>query len=114
LYTLRSWATASDATPPIAPGRLGRIQHNWLRAADIVHLHWDLAAGQHQKRRSGPSVGKAITLIAANAKSWGTKPASLWKTWSTYKDAAHLIAARHSFVRRHVSRLAISRSGRTD
>ena len=93
LHTLRSWAKASDATPPIVPARLGRIQHNWLRAADIVHLHWDLAAGQHQKRRGGPSVGKAITLIAANAKSWGTKPASLWKTWSIYRDVGHLVAA---------------------
>jgi hypothetical protein len=93
LLTLRSWPEASKAAPPTVPRKLGRIQNDWLRVADILHLLCDLAEGRHQARRRGPSVGKAITLLQASAKSWGTKTSTLWKNWSTYKDVAHLIAA---------------------
>jgi hypothetical protein len=34
--------------------KLGRIQHRWLRVADVFHLFSDLIAGQHQGRRGGP------------------------------------------------------------
>jgi hypothetical protein len=49
--------------------------------------------GQHQARRGGPSIGKAITLAEANAKSHGTGASSLWRRWSTYKDVAPLVTA---------------------
>ena len=91
--TLRSWPEASETVPPTIPSKLGRIQHDWLRVADVLHMHCDLTAGQHQARRGGASIGKAITLVEANAKSWGTKASNLWKNWSTYKDVAHLVAA---------------------
>ena len=45
------------------------VEQHWARAADIVHLHYDLVHGRHQERRGGASVGKAISLIDANAKS---------------------------------------------
>jgi hypothetical protein len=93
LRTLRSWPEASDAAPPAIPDRLGRIQNDWLRVADIFHTHRDLIKGGHQARRGGPSIGKAITLVAANTKSCGTGAATLWKNWSTYKDVAHLVTA---------------------
>jgi hypothetical protein len=64
-----------------------------LRVADVLHLHSDLISGKHQARRGGPSIGKAITLAEANAKSRGTGAANLWKIWSTYKDVAHLVTA---------------------
>jgi hypothetical protein len=69
------------------------VQQHWARVADIVHLHRDLAQGGHQKVRSGASVGKAISLISARAKSKGTGTAQLWKIWSTYRDVAHLATA---------------------
>lgn len=69
------------------------IQQHWARVADIVHLHYDLAKGGHQKWRGGPSVGKAISLIAENAKAKGTGTAKLWEIWTTYKDVAHLVTA---------------------
>ena len=69
------------------------IQQHWTRVADIVHLHYDLTKGQHQQRRGGASVGKAISLIAAKAKSKGTGTAKLWENWTTYKDVAHLVTA---------------------
>ncbi len=72
--------------------RLKIIQQHWARVADI-HLHYDLAQGQHQKRRGGASIGKAIALIDAKARSKGTGAAKLWEIWKTYKDAAHLITA---------------------
>jgi hypothetical protein len=49
--------------------------------------------GGHQQRRGGASVGKAISLIDANAKSKGTGKAKLWEIWATYKDVAHLVTA---------------------
>ena len=93
LRTLVSWQEASEDSPPTIPKKLGRIQHNWLRVADIFNLYSDLIAGRHQARRGGASVGKAITLVAANAESRGTKASTLWRIWSTYKDVAHLVAA---------------------
>jgi hypothetical protein len=93
MCSLRSWPLASEAVPPSIPNELGRIQHNWLRVADVFHLHFDLVEGQHQARRGGPSIGKAITLAEANTKSRGTRAAMLWKNWSAYKDVAHLVTA---------------------
>jgi hypothetical protein len=69
------------------------VQQHWARVADIVHLHYDLVHGRHQERRGGASVGKAISLINANAKSKGTGSAKLWEIWTGYKDVAHLVTA---------------------
>jgi len=91
--TIRSWAEEPNAAPAAVPKRLGRIQSEWLRVADVFHLHFDLFEGQRQARRGGPSIGKAITLVGTNAKSWGTGHATLWKIWSAYKDVAHLVNA---------------------
>jgi hypothetical protein len=52
--------------------------------ADILHLHYDMTVGGHQQRRGGPSVGKAIFLVEAIAKSKGTSAANLWEIWKTY------------------------------
>jgi hypothetical protein len=91
LRTFWSWQDASE--PPDPLGELRRIQAEWLRVADIFQRHCDLVEGQHQKPRGGPSIGKAITLVAGKTESWGTKPASLWKLWARYKDVAHLVTA---------------------
>jgi hypothetical protein len=93
VLTLRSWPEASEDDPPTIPAKLVRIQQDWLRVADVLQRLCDLAEGRHQARRGGPSVGKAITLVAASAKSRGTSDASLWKKWSTYKDVAHAVTA---------------------
>ena len=69
------------------------VQQHWARVADIVHLHYDFVHGGHQKARGGPSVGKAISLISATAKSKGTGAAKLWEVWSSYRDIAHLATA---------------------
>jgi hypothetical protein len=79
--------------------KLKLIQQHWARVADIVHNHYDLDGGQHQKARGGASVGKAIALIDANAKSKGTGAAKLWGIWKSYKDVAHLITAAVSIAR---------------
>jgi hypothetical protein len=73
--------------------RFKMAQQHWARLADIVHLHRDLDHGGHQKARGGASVGKAISLISANAKSKGTGAAKLWEIWSTYRDIAHVATA---------------------
>jgi hypothetical protein len=91
--TMWSWPSGSEAAPPAVPEGLGRVQNDWLRVADIFHLHFDLVEGQHQARRGGPSIGKATTLVAASAKSLGTGTSTLWKSWSAYKDVAHLVTA---------------------
>ena len=76
LRTLWSWQDASQR--PAAPDKLGRIQADWLKVADILHLYCDLVGGRHQERRGGPSIGKAITLASAKAKNWGTRKSKLW------------------------------------
>ena len=38
-------------------------------------------------------MAKAIAIIAANAKSKGTRQAKLWQIWTEFKDVAHLVAA---------------------
>jgi hypothetical protein len=87
--TLKEWSEGSENVPR----RLGRIQYEWLRVADVFHCYCDLIDGQRQQRRGGPSIGKAITLVEANAKSRGTGVASLWQFWEEYKDVAHLVTA---------------------
>ncbi len=90
---LRSWPDHSGPGQPPVPDKLGRIQGDWLKVADIFHHYYDLIEGQHQERRGGPSIGKAVTLVSANAKSRGTGEANLWKLWGAYKDVAHLVSA---------------------
>jgi hypothetical protein len=97
---LRSWPDGSELGPPPVPDKLGRIQADWLRVADIFHCYCDLIEGQHQKRRGGPSIGKAITLVSANAKNWGTGEANLWKLWGAYKDVAQRRRQRSSAPKR--------------
>jgi hypothetical protein len=86
---LRRWPEGSSMVPP----RLGRIQHEWLRVADVTHLHYDIAQGGHQTRRGGASIGKAIALAAAITRSTGTGVATFWTYWKIYKDVAHLVTA---------------------
>jgi|SRR5262249_5788289 len=88
---LRDWPR--DPEHATLPPRLHRIQHEWLRVADIFNCYIDLIAGHHQARRGDPSIGKAVTLVAANSKSRGTSEASLWHFWKVYKDVAHLVTA---------------------
>jgi hypothetical protein len=91
--TMWGWSSGSeDASPPVPEG-LDRIEKDWLRVADIFHVYCDLVEGQHQRKRGGPSFGKAITLVAATAKSVGTGTSTLWKDWSAYKGVAHLVTA---------------------
>ena len=73
--------------------KLKLIQQHWARIADIVQRHHGLTIGDHQKHRGGASVGKAITLVAAQAKSKGTGVSKLWEIWKNYQDVAHLIVA---------------------
>ena len=89
MRTVRSWPEGSVQIP----NRLRGIQHKWLRVADVFHLYFDLAEGNHQERRGGPSIGKAVTLADANAKSRGTGASRLWDIWAAYKDVAHLVTA---------------------
>jgi hypothetical protein len=86
------WATTA-ASPSIFLSKLKLIQQHWARTADILHHHYDLAQGEHQKGRGGPSVGKAIHLIATNAKTKGTGKSILWQIWRDYKDVSHLVTA---------------------
>jgi hypothetical protein len=91
LTMMKNWPNEGDRAS--VPRRLPRIQHEWLRVADIVHKYWDLVAGQHQARRGGPSISKAIEVVDANTESRGTSKARLWHLWETYKDVAHLVTA---------------------
>jgi hypothetical protein len=90
LEVAQTWFDGSDTS---VPPELKLIQQHWARVADIVHLHWDLFHGGHQRRRGGASVAKAIAIIAANAKTKGTGAAKLWQIWAEFKDVAHLATA---------------------
>jgi hypothetical protein len=90
---LRGWNDHSGSGKPPVPAKLGRIQADWLKVADIFHHYCDLVGGKYQERRGGPSIGKSVTLVSANAKSRGTGDANLWKVWGDYKDVAHLVTS---------------------
>jgi hypothetical protein len=86
------WAlSARDDRPFLS--KLKLIQKHWLRIADILHLHYDMSQGGHQKHRGGPSLSKAIDLVATNAEVKGTGRSKLWQIWEDYKDVAHLVLA---------------------
>jgi hypothetical protein len=91
------WLKAHRCNDPSAISDLARrlvlIEQHWARVADMVHLHMDLTHSGRQRRRGGPSLSKAISLIAANARSKGTGTAKLWEIWKAYKDVAHLVTA---------------------
>jgi hypothetical protein len=72
---------------------IGKIQVRWARVAGILHLHYDMTAGNHVKKRGGASVRKVIDLIAAQSRSKGRSAASSWTIWTEFKDAAHLVTA---------------------
>src|SRR5258708_8590562 len=86
---IRGWLQGSRAVPP----RLRQIQTDWARVADIFHIHFDLTEGGHQRRRGGPSIGKAIEVAARSIRAKGAHPANLWRAWKEYKDVAHLVTA---------------------
>src|SRR5260370_641097 len=89
LAIMRGWLQGSRAVPP----RLRQIQTDWARVADIFHIHFDLTEGGHQRRRGGPSIGKAIEVAARSIRAKGAHPANLWRAWKEYKDLAHLVTA---------------------
>ncbi len=89
MRTVRRWPEGSKQIPT----RLRRIQKQWFRVADVFHSCLDLAEGKHQERRGGSSIGKAVALVDAIAKSRGTGASSLWNTWTAYKNVAHLVTA---------------------
>jgi hypothetical protein len=72
---------------------IGKIQIRWARVADILHLHYDMTAGSHMKRRGGASVGKVIELITKNSRVKARSAATLWAIWTEFKDVAHLVTA---------------------
>ena len=87
--TLGLWCT-HNVTPPT---RLPRVQLEWLLVADVFNLHVDLTAGEHQERRGGPSVGKAVHVANALIERRGASAANLWRAWGMYKDVAHVVTA---------------------
>ena len=86
---LRGWFEGSRVIPP----RLRPIQTDWARVGDIFNIHYDLTAGDHQRRRGGASIGKAVSIAAARIRARGAHAANLWRAWQTYKDVAHLVTA---------------------
>ena len=91
MQMLRAWLDGGE--PRQFLQRIPLMHQQWGRVADTVLLHHGMTEGGHQKRRGGPSVGKAIFLGAKRIKARGASQANMWEGWSAYKDAAHLIAA---------------------
>src|SRR3974377_823127 len=51
LAMLKNWPDEVDRAS--VPRRLHRIQHEWLRVADIFYVYWDLVAAQPTPRSGG-------------------------------------------------------------
>lgn len=91
-----SFGSALDSVPD--PLRLNlegmrRIQHRWLRVADVFHLYYDMAIGGHQVRRGGATISKAVHLAAQNTKALSTSEPTFWSAWKAFRDVAPLITA---------------------
>jgi hypothetical protein len=91
MQLLRAWLDGDE--PKEFLQQIPLMHQRWGRVADTVLLHCSMNEGGHQKPRGGSSVGKAISLAAKRIKARGASQANMWEGWSTYKDAAHLIAA---------------------
>src|SRR6516164_7849585 len=48
---VHGWPDHSGPGEPPVPDKLGRIQADWLKVADIFHVYRDLIEGRHQERR---------------------------------------------------------------
>jgi hypothetical protein len=70
-----------------------RLKYRWLRAADVLHVYYDLAAGDHQAARGGATISKAVYLAAKNTKTLGTSEPTFWSAWKTFRNVAHLVTA---------------------
>jgi hypothetical protein len=70
-----------------------RIQYQWLRTADVLHLYYDMAIGGHQARRGGATISKAVHLAAKNTKTLGTSEPTFWSAWKAFRDVAPLVTA---------------------
>lgn len=91
-----SFVTALGSVPdPLRLNLKGmsRIQYQWLRVADVLHLYYDMAIGGHQSRRGGPTLSKAIHLAAKNTKALGTSEPTFWSAWKAFRDVAPLVTA---------------------
>lgn len=85
---LRAWVLGANVWPDFRG-----IHLHWGSIADVVNLHYALNEGQHQVKRGGTSLGKAIFLASSRTRSRGSRQSTLWRHWTTYKDVAHFIAA---------------------
>ncbi len=91
MQMLRAWLDGEEPTEFLQ--RIPLMHQHWGRVADTVLFHHGMSEGGHQRHRGGPSVGKAISLAAKRIEARGASQSNMWEGWSTYKDAAHLIAA---------------------
>jgi hypothetical protein len=85
------WETVAETALSAVGDRLEKVQGQWPQAADIFHTIVDIANEKRFEVRGGPSISKAIDLVADARGLPGRS--QLTKVWSRFRDVAHVLTA---------------------
>lgn len=83
--------TVADSSFSPMMEKLVRIQHRWLRVADVMQMIVDIHYDKRGPIRGGASISKALDVL----QNYNALPVKsrLARDWSDFRDVAHLIAA---------------------
>jgi hypothetical protein len=85
------WGAVAQAALSSVLDRLDNVQGRWPQVADIFHAIIDIAHEKRFKVRGGPSISKAIDLVADAHGLPGRS--QLAAVWSEFHDVAHVLLA---------------------
>jgi len=85
------WEAVAETALSSVLDRLDKVQGQWPRVADIFHVLVDIAHEKRFKIRGGPSISKAVDLVADAHGLPGRS--QLNAVWSEFHDVAPVLTA---------------------
>jgi hypothetical protein len=85
------WETVAEAALSSVLDQVDKAQGQWPPVADILHVIIDIAYEKRVKIRGGPSISKAIDLVADAHGLPGRSQLSA--VWGKFHDVAHILTA---------------------
>ncbi len=91
LEVFGGWEIVAEAALSSVLDQVDKAQRQWPQVADIFHVITDIAHEKRVKIRGGPSISKAIDLVADAHGLPGRSQLSA--VWSKFHDVAHILTA---------------------